>query len=108
VALIDEILRKILCHNVCCLCHNVCCLIQSTYELGIVTDFWGKEAIGGRAEHTPILEAAPHQGMGLSLTTKARISTRCIGAFKIQIYPICGAIVPRIPSQDVKTNNKER
>ena len=32
-AMANESLAKIL-------CHNLCCLIQSTYELGIVSEFW--------------------------------------------------------------------
>jgi DDE family transposase/SWIM zinc finger len=36
VAMRNEALCKIL-------CHNVCCLIQSHYELGIEATFWGKE-----------------------------------------------------------------
>jgi transposase len=32
----NEVLCKIL-------CHNVCCLIQSIYELGIEPTFWGGE-----------------------------------------------------------------
>ena len=34
-AMINEVLCKII-------CHNICCLIQEPYELGIVTEFWGK------------------------------------------------------------------
>lgn len=33
VAMVNEVLCKIL-------CHNICCLIQESYELGIETDFW--------------------------------------------------------------------
>jgi hypothetical protein len=31
---VNEVLCKIL-------CHNVCCLIQSIYELGVEPSFWG-------------------------------------------------------------------
>jgi transposase len=37
VAMVNEVLCKIL-------CHNICCLIQESYELGIDTVFWGAEA----------------------------------------------------------------
>ena len=33
VAQINEVLCKIL-------CHNICCVIQSMYELGVEADFW--------------------------------------------------------------------
>ncbi|HEX5735401.1 MAG TPA: transposase [Blastocatellia bacterium] len=36
VAQTNEVLCKIL-------CHNICCLIQSSYELGTDTTFWGQE-----------------------------------------------------------------
>lgn len=36
VAMTNEALCKVL-------CHNLCCLIQSHYELGINAAFWGKE-----------------------------------------------------------------
>ena len=36
VAMANEALCKVL-------CHNLCCLIQSTYELGVGATFWGKE-----------------------------------------------------------------
>ena len=36
------------------LCHNLCVLIQSTYELGISTKFWGTETV---AEPAPELIA---------------------------------------------------
>jgi transposase len=35
VAMVNEALCKVL-------CHNVCCLIQSQYELGVEATFWGK------------------------------------------------------------------
>jgi len=34
VAMINEVLCKLI-------CHNICCLIQEAHELGITTDFWG-------------------------------------------------------------------
>jgi hypothetical protein len=37
VAMQNEVLCKIL-------CHNICCLIQSMYELGIEPTFWQKPA----------------------------------------------------------------
>ena len=36
VAMANESLCKVL-------CHNLCCLIQSSYELGVEATFWGKE-----------------------------------------------------------------
>jgi transposase len=44
VAMKNEVLAKIL-------CHNICCLIQSFYELGIEAEFWREEAV---AEETVI------------------------------------------------------
>src|SRR5262249_54351378 len=38
VAMVNESLAKIL-------CHNICCLIQSHYELGIVPVFWQDEPV---------------------------------------------------------------
>jgi len=35
VAMVNEVLCKII-------CHNICCLIQETYELGIDIEFWDK------------------------------------------------------------------
>jgi hypothetical protein len=35
-AQVNEVLCKIL-------CHNLCCLIQSSYELGIDASFWADE-----------------------------------------------------------------
>jgi len=35
VAMMNECLCKII-------CHNICCLIQESYELGISADFWGE------------------------------------------------------------------
>lgn len=43
VAMVNEVLCKIL-------CHNLCCLIQEFYELGITANFW--------AENTPAQELA--------------------------------------------------
>jgi transposase len=37
VAMVNEVLCKIL-------CHNICCLIQETHELGIDTAFWAKKS----------------------------------------------------------------
>lgn len=36
VAMVNEVLCKIL-------CHNICCLIQESYELGIAATFWQAE-----------------------------------------------------------------
>jgi hypothetical protein len=36
VAMTNEALSKIL-------CHNLCCLIQSTYELSVSAKFWGED-----------------------------------------------------------------
>jgi transposase len=36
VAMVNEVLCKIL-------CHNICCLIQESYGLGISTVFWGEQ-----------------------------------------------------------------
>jgi hypothetical protein len=36
VAMINEVLCKIV-------CHNICCLIQEAQELGITTDFWASD-----------------------------------------------------------------
>jgi len=35
VAMTNEVLCKIL-------CHNICCVIQAMYELGIEPTFWGQ------------------------------------------------------------------
>lgn len=35
VAMVNEVLAKIV-------CHNICCLIQEAYELGIVATFWAE------------------------------------------------------------------
>jgi hypothetical protein len=37
VAMANEVLCKVL-------CHNICCLTQSLYELGIEPTFWAKDA----------------------------------------------------------------
>lgn len=34
------LVNKVLCKN---LCHNLCCLIQESYELGIAATFWQAE-----------------------------------------------------------------
>ena len=36
VAMMNEVLCKIV-------CHNICCLIQESHELGITAEFWSKE-----------------------------------------------------------------
>src|SRR5262249_50052864 len=36
-AMVNEVLCKIL-------CHNLCCLIQEAHELGITTDFWANQS----------------------------------------------------------------
>jgi len=36
VAMVNEVLCKII-------CHNICCLIQESLELGIDTAFWSSE-----------------------------------------------------------------
>jgi hypothetical protein len=46
-AMINEVLCKVL-------CHNVCCLIQSHYELGIAAMFWGKEDNAEAEEAMPL------------------------------------------------------
>ena len=38
VAMVNEVLCKIL-------CHNICCLIQESYELGISTVFWAENSL---------------------------------------------------------------
>ena len=38
-AMVNEVLCKIL-------CHNICCLIQEMYELGIEPEFWAKKDVG--------------------------------------------------------------
>jgi hypothetical protein len=47
IAQVNEVLCKIL-------CHNICVLIQSIYELGIEADFWNN-----RAEMAPARQLAP-------------------------------------------------
>ena len=44
----NEVLCKVL-------CHNVCCLIQSVFELGIQAKFWGEDQ-DAPAEPTPVCE----------------------------------------------------
>ena len=36
VAMVNEVLCKII-------CHNICCLIQEAHELGITTEFWANQ-----------------------------------------------------------------
>ena len=38
VAMVNEVLCKII-------CHNICCLIQESYELGIDTAFWAETSL---------------------------------------------------------------
>ncbi|MEX0678500.1 MAG: hypothetical protein WD063_15575 [Pirellulales bacterium] len=38
VAMVNEVLCKIV-------CHNICCLIQESYELGIETTFWAESPV---------------------------------------------------------------
>jgi len=37
VAMVNEALCKII-------CHNICCLIQEAHELGITTEFWANQS----------------------------------------------------------------
>jgi transposase len=37
VAMVNEVLCKLI-------CHNICCLIQESYELGIAATFWEPDA----------------------------------------------------------------
>jgi transposase len=50
VAMTNEALCKVL-------CHNLCCLIQSHYELGIVPVFWGQDA--SEPEPSPTAQESP-------------------------------------------------
>jgi hypothetical protein len=43
VAMRNEALAKVL-------CHNICCLIQSHYDLGVVPLFWGQQAAEPEAD----------------------------------------------------------
>lgn len=52
VAMVNEALAKLL-------CHNICCLIQSACELGIEAKFWGKD-VEEKAASAP--EAADNVG----------------------------------------------
>jgi transposase len=47
VAMRNEALAKIL-------CHNLCCLIRSAYELGVVATFWGEDAAAPVSDPPPI------------------------------------------------------
>jgi transposase len=47
VAQVNEVLCKVL-------CHNICCLIQSIYELGIEPTFWNNE-VKGATLPTPLI-----------------------------------------------------
>ena len=57
VAMVNEVLCKVL-------CHNICCLIQSMYELGIEPTFWASNPEGR--------DIAPARG--LSAKSKPAIS----------------------------------
>jgi len=35
--MVNEVLCKII-------CHNICCLIQEAHELGITTEFWANQS----------------------------------------------------------------
>jgi transposase len=49
VAMVNEVLTKLL-------CHNLCCLIQSMFELGVDPEFWGRpREAAGRVE-APVVE----------------------------------------------------
>lgn len=58
IAMVNESLCKIL-------CHNLCCLVLSTYELGITATFWEREdepaaetvGVGSAAETFDPIEA---------------------------------------------------
>ena len=52
VAMANEVLCKIL-------CHNICCLIQSHYELGIEATFWGQ---GQPAPEAAVIDVTPEAG----------------------------------------------
>jgi transposase len=54
-AMVNEVLCKIL-------CHNLCCIIQSTYELGVETKFWGKEDVAPKTEAVEV-EADPVEAL---------------------------------------------
>jgi transposase len=53
VAQINEVLSKIL-------CHNICCVIQSMFELGIEADFWKKPS-AHKSDDLPTKEIEPVQ-----------------------------------------------
>lgn len=52
VAMANEALCKVL-------CHNLCCCIQSTYELGVETRFWGREPTALPADTGEAAEGDP-------------------------------------------------
>jgi hypothetical protein len=57
VAMVNEVLAKIV-------CHNICVLIQETYELGISATFWQEEAAEPAAE-TALVGALDAESDGL-------------------------------------------
>jgi transposase len=57
VAMINEVLCKIL-------CHNICCLIQETYELGITTSFWAENRPAQKLSVVGSFCAKPPAGEG--------------------------------------------
>jgi transposase len=52
VAMANEALCKVL-------CHNLCCCIQSTYELGVEARFWGREPTASPADTGEAAEGDP-------------------------------------------------
>jgi transposase len=42
--MVNEVLAKIICHNICCLIHSI-------FELGMAPTFWTREEIEGKAEN---------------------------------------------------------
>jgi transposase len=43
--MVNEVLCKLLCHNICCLIHAV-------FELGIQASFWGRDALNGEDQES--------------------------------------------------------
>ena len=64
IAMVNEALCKIL-------CHNICCLIQSMYELGIEATFWGEEA---KEQQTEIV-AEPIRVVGVLVASDDLVQT---------------------------------
>lgn len=52
VAMVNEALCKII-------CHNICCVIQAQCELGIEAEFWKDDKAGERADVLPMVRANP-------------------------------------------------